>query len=52
VLVGLPQGVGDLAILIYFDFFLFILVYFYHLHQVLVGLPQGVGGLAILNLLN
>jgi len=43
VLIGLPQGVGGLAIL-----FLFIFVYFYHPHQVLVGLSQGVGGLAIL----
>jgi hypothetical protein len=43
VLKGLPQGVDDLAILLYF-----ILVYFYNTHQVLVGLPQGVGGLAIL----
>jgi hypothetical protein len=40
-LVGLPKGVGGLAILFYF-----ILVYLYNMHQVLVGLPQGVDGLA------
>jgi hypothetical protein len=40
VLIGLPQGVGGLAILFYF-----ISVYFYDTHQVLVGLPQGDGGL-------
>jgi hypothetical protein len=43
VLVGLPQGVGGLAILFYL-----ILVYLHNAHQVLVGLPQRVGGLAIL----
>jgi hypothetical protein len=40
-LVGLPQGVGGLAIL-----FVFMLVYFHNTNQVLVGLPQGIGGLA------
>jgi hypothetical protein len=35
VLVGLPQGVGSLAFLFYFNLF-----YFYNTHQVLVGLPQ------------
>jgi hypothetical protein len=42
VLVGLPRGVGGLAILHYI-----ISVYFYNTHQVLVGLPQGFGGLSI-----
>ena len=46
-LVGLPQGVGGLAILFVFILY-FILVYFHNTHQVLLGLPQGVGGLAIL----
>jgi hypothetical protein len=42
VLVGLPQGVGGLAILfrIYFSSL-------HNTHQVLTGLPQGVGDLAI-----
>jgi hypothetical protein len=40
--VGLPQGVGGLAILFYFRE-----VYFYNMHQVLVGLSQGVDGLAV-----
>jgi hypothetical protein len=35
---GLPQGVGGLAILYHFYF---ISVYFYNTHHVLVGLPQG-----------
>jgi hypothetical protein len=37
VLVGLPQGVGGLAILFYL----------YDTHQVFVGLPQGDGGLVL-----
>jgi hypothetical protein len=45
VLVGLPQGVGDLANLSNLNF---IVVYVYKMYQVLVGLPQGVEGLAIL----
>jgi hypothetical protein len=40
VLVGLPQGVGGLAILFYFIC--------YNTHQVLIGLPQGDGGLDLL----
>jgi hypothetical protein len=36
VLVGLPQGVGGLAIL-----FHFILVYFYNTHKVLAAPPEG-----------
>jgi hypothetical protein len=48
VLVGLPQGVGNLAILFHFILICFVLVYFQNTHQVLVGLPHGVGGLAIL----
>ena len=47
-LVGLPQGVGGLAIFFKFIEIYFILVYFHNTHRVLVGLPQGVGGLAIL----
>jgi len=43
VLVGLPEGVGGLAVLFYFISF-----YFHNAHQALVGLPQGVGGLALL----
>jgi hypothetical protein len=46
VLVGLPLGVGGLAILFYLNF---ILVCFQNTHQVLVRQPQGVGGLAIFN---
>jgi hypothetical protein len=48
VLVGLPQGVGGLAIFFKFNLICFVLVYFYNTHQVLVGLPQGVDGLAVL----
>jgi hypothetical protein len=48
VLVGLPQGVGGLAVLFYFIINQFIPVDLFNTHQVLVGLPQGVGGLAIL----
>jgi hypothetical protein len=47
VIVGLPQGIGGLAILFYL--FYIILVYFHITHQVLVGLLQVVGGLAIYN---
>jgi hypothetical protein len=42
-LVGLPQGVGGLAIVLYIIFHFS--YYFHNAHQVLVGLPQGVGGL-------
>jgi hypothetical protein len=53
VLVGLPQGVGNLVILFYlFCFYLllfaFILLYSHNTHQVLIGLPQGADGLTIL----
>ena len=63
VLVGIPQGVGGLAILFYFYntdhvlpqgvvglamlFIYFISIYFCNTHQVLIGLPQGLGGLPI-----
>ena len=40
-LVVLPQGVGGLAILVYFISFYFNFVYSYNVHQVLVVLPQG-----------
>jgi hypothetical protein len=48
VLVGLPQGVGGLAILFCFILYESILVYCHNTHQVRVGLSQGVGDLAIL----
>jgi hypothetical protein len=43
VLVGLPQGVGGLAILSYF-----IMICLYNMRQVLLGLPQANGGLVLL----
>jgi hypothetical protein len=47
VLIGLSQGVGELAILFYVISYYLISDNLYDMHQVLVELPQGVGGLAI-----
>jgi hypothetical protein len=46
VLVGLPQGVGGIAIL--FILLYFITVYVYNTHQLLTGLPQAKGLVALL----
>jgi hypothetical protein len=45
VLVGLPQGVGGVAILFYLVYF--ISAYIYNIHLALAGLPQGVRALAV-----